>query len=263
MRIAGAWNTYGGIGDLQTPYDVAVVMPTIGRKEGAEAIRSIFRQINVPRIQVLIGVDQLDGELSHLIDALDECPEHITAHLFYPGYSTSMRHGGVHLAHDGGALRTILSLLANSKYVAYLDDDNWWEETHLYRLLHAIQGHAWAFSLRHFVHPDTRKTICIDDWESVGPGKGIFVEKFGGWVDPNCLMIDKLTCWSILPLWTIPMNGDVTRLTADRNVYHLLQTHSAPGQSNSATTFYVLRCSDILHPLRLQAMGENFERAAS
>jgi len=54
------------------------------------------------------------------------------------GYSTSVLNSGIHLASSGGALRSILTYCANSRYVAYLDDDNWWDETHQPSLLAAI-----------------------------------------------------------------------------------------------------------------------------
>ena len=66
-----------------------------------------------------------------------------------------MRHGGLHPAYDGGVLRCVLTYLANSRYVAYLDDDNWWADNHLSSMLAAIKDHHWAYALRWFVHPDT------------------------------------------------------------------------------------------------------------
>jgi glycosyltransferase involved in cell wall biosynthesis len=152
------WKVYGNIDEPQKPYDVSVVMPSIGRKEIIKAISSIFQQ-NVNRIQVLIGIDKPQESLLFLDEFLQNCPNHITVNIFYPGYSTSVRHGGITLAKDGGALRSTLTQLANSKYVAYLDDDNWWDSTHLSDLLSAIKNKARAFSLRYFVHPHSKKNL--------------------------------------------------------------------------------------------------------
>ena len=93
-------------------------------------------------------------------------------------------------AHDGGVLRGVLSYLASRPFVACLDDDNWWRPDHL-RLLRGILE---ACSLRWFVHPQSRRSICVDQRETVGPGRGIFQERFGGFVDPSCLMLNKVTC---------------------------------------------------------------------
>ena len=98
--------------DLQRPVDVAVIMPTIIRSTMKEALQSVFRQA------------------------------HCCVNVIYPGYSTSVRHGGLHPAYDGGVLRCVLTYLANSRYVAYLDDDNWWADNHLSSMLAAKPGPA-------------------------------------------------------------------------------------------------------------------------
>lgn len=250
-HIPGQWSTFGNTDDLQSIFDVAVVMPTIGRSEVLHAVKSVFAQTGVARIQLLIGLDKPGVGISDLLALLATCPAHITVNLFYPGYSTNVRHGGVHPTQDGGALRSILTCLANAKYVAYLDDDNWWGETHLCDLLKAIENHAWAYSLRWFVDPNTKEPLCVDEWESVGIGRGVFYLKFGGFVDPNCLMIDKVACWPCVSLWTLPLANNARGMSADRNIYHFLQNHSKPGQTNNATTFYTLNPTDGLHADRL------------
>jgi hypothetical protein len=256
------WTVFGNTDGMQQPFDAAVVMPSIGRAEVLKAVQSVYDQTCVQRIQLLIGVDKAIGDLSPLIALLNETPAHVTPCLFYPGYSTSVRHGGVTRSCDGGSLRTSLTFLANTQYVAYLDDDNWWAPEHLRQLLTAIEGRAWAFSYRWFVHPVSKKAICVDGWESVGPGKGVFVEKFGGFVDPNCLMLDKLVCWAGIGLWTQPLINDTKGMAADRNVYNYLQNHSEPGRTGNATAFYVLDPADGMHPYRMQGFGDRYAAMA-
>ena len=262
MDLAPQWSVFGNTHEMQQPYSAAVVMPTIGRAEAVAAIKSVYAQQGLARIQLLIGVDRPGADIAQLLAALKGCPNHVTAHLFYPGYSTSVRHGGTYAARDGGALRATLTMLANTQYVAYLDDDNWWAPTHLCALRTAIEGRAWAFSLRYFVHARSRKTVCIDEWESLGPGKGAYAERFGGFVDPNCLMIDKLACWDCIALWNIPLIGDDKGMSADRNIYNFLQHHSVPGSSGEASVYYALDENDIMHPQRLEVMGARYELAA-
>jgi hypothetical protein len=261
--LAPGWHVYGDDKKLQIPFDVAVVMPTIGRESILEAVKSIYAQTNVARIQLLIGVDTPGGDFIRLQELLDAAPPHVTPCLFYPGYSTSVRHGGLHPARDGGSLRTTLSYMANARYIAYLDDDNWWAPAHLRLMLHAINGRDWAFALRWFVHPDSRQPVCIDDWESVGPGRGDFVQKFGGWVDPNCLMIDKLACEPVLRWWSIPLPGDPVAMSADRHIYHWLQKKSAPGETNQASVYYAMQPEDDIHSYRLQHMGSRYAAVSS
>jgi len=109
-------------------------------------------------------------------------------------------------------------------------------------------------SLRWFVDPETGRPLCIDEWESVGPASGMFVSKFGGFVDPNCLMIDKLACEPALRLWSRPVSEDMKDrawgMSADRNVCsHLVRQHSV-GWTRRATTFYVLDPASPLFPER-------------
>lgn len=248
--------------DLQTPADVAVVIPSILRPTLGEALDSIFEQSFGGRIQVLVGIDKPVGDIG-MVDALcARRPANVTVQLFYPGYSTSVRHGGVHPARDGGVLRCLLSYLANSRLVAYLDDDNWWDHDHLRQMCRAMERAAWAYAFRWFVHPRSRRPICVDDWESVGPDGGVF-KRQGGWVDPNCLMIDKLACESVIRYWDVPLAGDVTQLTSDRNVFASLRAGFAGASTGRPSVYYVMGLTDGLHPSRLQRMGGLYRLAGS
>ena len=113
-------------------------------------------------------------------------------------------------------------------------------------------GAEWAYSLRWFVHPRSRRPICRDEWESVGPGMG----HFGGWVDPNCLAIDQIACEAVLRWWSIPTGYDSKAMDADRNVFRILSTefHGAPTGQHSV--FYEITETDAQHPYRLSRIGE-------
>ncbi len=246
--------------EMQHPFDAAVVMPSIVRPEIAQALRSIFAQDLNGRIQVLIGLDQL-GDIAPIERACEERPDNCVVQVFWPGYSTSVRHGGLALARDGGALRTMLSYMANSPYIAYLDDDNWWRADHL-RLLYGLMQQAdWAFSLRWFVHPQSRQTVCVDEWESVGPGRGIFQERFNGFVDPNTLMLNKVACADVLPCWTQPLPRDPVGMSADRVVFDNLMRRYRGAGSGEATSFYAMNPNDGLHEPRKARMGPAYQLA--
>ena len=175
-------------------FDVAVVIPTILRPSLVRAVESVLAQDLDGTVQILIGVDASAGDRSLLDDVAAGAPDRFAVTVVDPGYSTSVRHGGLHAARDCGALRATLSYLANSPRIAYLDDDNWWAPDHLSSLLEALGGFDWAYSKRWFVRADNRDPIAVDEWESTGPDCGIFTRRFGGFVDPNCLMIDAVRC---------------------------------------------------------------------
>lgn len=255
------WNAPGV--DPQERAAIAVVIPTILRPSVVRALQSVFAQEFAGRVQILIGIDKPAGTMELLESTCALAPSHCCVQLLYPGYSTSVRHGGPWAARDGGTLRTILSYLANAPLIAYLDDDNWWGLRHLDSLARAIDPVDWAFSLRWFVHPDTARPVCVDQWESVGPDAGIFRERFGGFVDPNCLMIKREPCAAALPLWTIPLPGDEKAMSADRTVFNFLSRERKFATSGAATCFYVVDPTDGLHPLRLQAMGTRYQEAGA
>jgi SAM-dependent methyltransferase len=234
----------------ERPYDVAVVVPTVGRPTLSRALRSVYAQEFPGTIQVLVGVDT--GPAPDWLAALAaEAPPNCAVTVFDPGYSTSVRHGGVHASRDGGALRTILSYAAHSRLVAYLDDDNWWAPDHLAALAAAVAGRAWAYSLRWYVDPDSAEPLCVDRWESVGPDAGCFRDRFGGWADPNCLLIDKLACEPALRLWSVPLPGDPTQLTGDRHVFSDLRLRGPAGGTGRATVYYTLGPGDVMHRRRV------------
>jgi hypothetical protein len=239
-------------GDLQTPFDAAIVITSILRPTLLRAVRSVYRQQFPGRIQVLVGIDKPVGDRGVLEQLARECPEHCALTVIDPGYSTSFRHGGVYPGASGGAMRTVLSYLANSRVVAYLDDDNWFGEDHVRTMREALAGHDYAFSLRWFVERETGEPYCVDEWESVGPNAGTFLTKFGGFIDTNCLMVDKLRCDEALRWWCCPLPGDIRAMSEDRMVFDCLRRNHRGRGTGAATCYYVINPEDCMHPMRTQ-----------
>ena len=235
---------YPDDGDGQAPAAVAVVMPTILRPCVGAAVESVFRQTFPGRIQLLIGVDKAAEPSTLLEAAIERRPGHVSALVLALPYSTSLRHGGVHTALDGGALRTLLSFAANARYVAFLDDDNTFEPDHLASLLEAIRGKAWAYSLRMLVDERTGEALGVDRWDSVGVDRGRFAQQ-GGFVDTNCLLVDKIATARALGRWAESGTGQ-PGLTADRNFFAAIR--GAPhGRVERATVRYGIRPTNVLN----------------
>lgn len=243
---------------LQEPMDVAVIIPTILRPTLRRAVESVYSQNFPGRIHVMVGVDVPTDELP-----LQSPPANCALQVFYPGYSTSVRHGGLAAPGDGGVLRSVLTSLANSRYVAYLDDDNWWAPSHLADLRYGIKrtNAEWGFSLRWYVHPKTNQPVCVDAWESVGPGHGFFAMRLGGFVDPSSLMIDKLACPGVAHCWNFPL-FPADWASEDRQVFRLLSQQHRYFATGNATSFYTLKPDDEMHPIRLNWMGGAYKAAA-
>ncbi len=229
---------------LQQPFDAAVIIQTVLRPTLLQAARSVFAQDRRGRIQILVGIDHAQGDPALIDQIRAECPDHIALTVIDPGYSTSRRHGSLYSNHFGGALRTALSYLANSRFVAYLDDDNWWTPQHLSTMLAAIAGKSWAFSLRSLVDRTRDEVICRDEWESLGPGRGVYVAGFGGWVDTSCLMVDKLACHEVLPAWCL--SRFVHGVGEDRMVFERLK--GLPFGATEQYTVFYRTALDNVHP---------------
>jgi len=245
--------------DLQSPFDVAVVMATVVRPTIAQALRSIFAQRLDGRIQVLVGVDRWQGERGFLAQLIGERPANVSVTLMDLGYSTSRRNGGLYPSSYGGALKTILSYAANSRYVAYLDDDNWYAPDHLASLLEAVQGKEWAFSLRQFVDVASGEALCPDTWESVGPGRGVYAEAQGGFVDTNCYRIDKLACHAVFTEWATTRSAGGTG--GDRQILQRL-IQRPWGTNGRHSVHYRVRLEG-LHPYllwRFRSAGVDLRR---
>lgn len=246
-----------------TRFDAAVVIPTRLRETLPQAVHSVFSQRDAGRIQILIGVDG-DGDREMLTGLHRQCPDNVAITIVDPGYSTSNRNGGLHAAMDCGAMRTVMSYLAHSRHIAYLDDDNWLHNQHLFHLRNAIKGKDWAYGFRWYVDPETDKPCCIDRWESVGPDRGVYAKALGGFVDPNCLMIDKVACEPILRLWSISGKKDGVYLPPDRLVFDALKRHFRAGEARKATAYYRLNPDNDAHVHRLKWIAaERLNEAAS
>jgi len=232
---------------LQTPFDVAVVMTTVVRRSIQQAIRSVFAQQFGGRIQILVGIDKWEGERVILDALIAECPSHVAITIVDLGYSTSRRRGGIYPSHYGGALKTILSYAANSRYVSYLDDDNWYAPDHVASMLKAAAGKAWAFSLRHFVDGRSGEYLCPDTWESMGPGRGVYADAQGGFVDTNCYLLDTQACYDVFPEWAMTRYDGGTG--GDRQILQRLA--GRPWGSNDAPTVFFRATLIAQHPYLL------------
>jgi hypothetical protein len=235
--------------------DVTVVVQTVLRPSLARALESIITQDFKGRIRILVGIDVRRGSAQPIHQLRRKLPNHIELTLIDLGYSTSERHGGIHSNHFGGSLRTILSFAANTRYVCYLDDDDWFAPNHISKLHSALAGKGWGFSHRWFVNAHNLEPMCIDTLENLGPGKGIYAAQ-GGFACPSSLMIDKLMCAPALHAWSIASTaqGD----GEDRMFFSALQQLNLPfACSEVASAYCVIKPEDGLTQIRLDAITQS------
>ena len=230
----------------QAPADVAVVMPTtLGRDTVGRAVASVYQQAFGGRIQLAIGVDVLRGDMAALEDLLERRPANVSALVLALPYSTATRHGGVHNPVDGGSLRAVLSLAANARSVAYLDDDNTWAPQHLALLHQALGGNTYAFSRRMLVDDPTDADLGVDLWHSVGPGRGEYAAT-GGFVDPNCLLVNKVRAAHQFGHWAQTWTGRAGGHGADKRFFASIAAEPF-GEVPQATVRYRIAGDNRLH----------------
>ena len=228
----------------QTPSDVAVIMPTILRPDLTSAVKSIYNQDFKGRIQIAIGVDISAGVLDDFNSLFEARPANVSILISTLPYSTSSRHGGIYWSTDGGALRTILAYASNSEIISFLDDDNEYLPDHISLLYAAIQGKVWSSGQRMLVDQDTLEHLGVDVWDSVGPNRGRF-KGGGGFVDPNCLMVNKTRLEVALAYWARYQFGE-QKETSDRKFFRAI----AGGKYemiNKPTVLYKIRDTNVLH----------------
>jgi glycosyltransferase involved in cell wall biosynthesis len=228
----------------QTPSDVAVIMPTILRPDLTSAVKSIYNQDFKGRIQIAIGVDVSVGNLNDFEELFNARPDNVSILISTLPYSTSARHGGIYRSTDGGSLRTILAYATNSEILAFLDDDNEYLPDHISLLHAAIQGKVWSSGQRILVDQDTLKHLGVDVWDSVGPNRGRFRES-GGFIDPNCLMVNKTKLEVALAYWSRYQFGTEGE-TSDRKFFRAIATGKYE-MVIKPTVLYKIRDTNVLH----------------
>ena len=194
----------GRVGSLlpsDSRFDVAVVLTSNGGAGLGRAIRSVHDQAIDGRVQLLLGIEGSSSQVADAVKSVQRAPKHVTHTLVAPGYSSQASSGGLYSAASGSALRTALSFLANSRYICSLHDTDWFAANHLSSLLSVCREQAWAFTRRWQIDPTNPNKSTEDVTHSLGPGKGYYAARFGGWVHPSALMIDKISCHEMLPKW--------------------------------------------------------------
>jgi hypothetical protein len=98
--------------------------------------------------------------------------------------------------------------------------------------------------------------LGIDTFESIGSGRGVYAVGLGGWVDPNCLMIDKLNCEPVLRCWSAQFPFRGTNWSNDRTVFDALR-HRRWICTGEPSAFYVVHQDDRNHADRMKYLHES------
>ncbi|AWX13217.1 hypothetical protein CEP49_00975 [Mergibacter septicus] len=87
----------------------------------------------------------------------------------------------------GHRIYAAFSHLIQTKYLAYLDQDNWFEPNHIQDCINSLEHHNadWGYALRNIVLSDGR-FVCRDDCQSLGAWQNFYGENM---VDTNAYFL--------------------------------------------------------------------------
>lgn len=142
--------------------NIVVVTPTIGSKKLVDAVNSVKNQDykNVQHLLVIDGVEHLHL-VNNVIDNISTYPN-----LNFMTLPYNVGKNGFY----GHRVYAAISHLLNCDYIAFLDEDNWYDENHISSLVDLIesdQSYDFVYSLRKIWNNDKSKNVD-DCCESLG-----------------------------------------------------------------------------------------------
>jgi glycosyltransferase involved in cell wall biosynthesis len=201
---------------------VTVIIATIGKPTLRRAVESVLNQTH-KNVRCMVVVD---GE-GYEMDAGDA---------IYGKYGLDNKHWDMkridtlQLPQNTGAngyrcfrIYGAIPFLVNTDWIAYLDDDNWFEPEHIANCVEACKSGPldWCFTLRNIWHND--KLLCPDHCESVG--------LWPAWHDPaqrhidtNCFFMRREMAVAVGPHWHRSRFDDkgIVQVSADTVVANVL-----------------------------------------
>lgn len=166
---------------------ITVVTPTTGNKTLEQAIHSVQAQ-TYQNIQHLIVIDGQYPDAEQIVSRFQTVD---VVRLPYPTGTNRF---------NGHRIYGASGFLAKGEYLAFLDEDNWFESNHIDSLYSVIQaGNTWAYSLRK-IFDQSGKFICHDDCESLGKWPTVMSpEDF--LIDVNCYLLPRQWALNTSYLW--------------------------------------------------------------
>lgn len=195
---------------------VTVITPTTGAPYLRQAIESVKNQ-TYDNIQHLVVVD---GQPKGRVVAR-EYPHIDLIDLPYP---TGLDRFNGHRIYGASVY------LAKGDLVCFLDEDNYYDYTHIESLVNVIQkGNDWAYSLRKIVDKNGNH-VCMDDCESLGKWESCIGDYF---VDVGCFFLPKMLAIQTSPIWYRKAREPGVP-EVDRMLTHVLRNNNLKYDTNAA-----------------------------
>ncbi|KAF6252140.1 hypothetical protein COO60DRAFT_1644264 [Scenedesmus sp. NREL 46B-D3] len=145
-------------------------------------------------------------------------------------------------------------LAPDCDWVAMLDEDNWFAETHIQHMLQAAGGPSteWVHSLRQ-VCSDAGELLVEDNCESLGLLRACWDRPGEHFVDTSCLLLRKDVARSLTALWGTPLISDrllsaelVRTRKGATSLHHSLCYSIGPTHSSGITADYFRQGNAVL-----------------
>ena len=153
---------YNFVNQSSEPKTVTVITPTIGQEYLLKAIDSVSKQTYAHTKHLVV----IDG--SQFVDKVT----HLNISEYYLTLQTTVspeNTGGTGGNFYGHRVYAGYPHLINSDYIAFLDEDNWYEPNHIETLVNTLESknYDWVYSMRSFYKPDG-EFVAPDCCESLG-----------------------------------------------------------------------------------------------
>lgn len=172
---------------------VTVITATTGSKYLEDCIRSVQNQTyeNIQHLIFIDGKERKDAALK-IIEKFDKT-EHID--LIQLPYPTGADGWNGHRMYAAG------TYLGEGNYFSFLDDDNYFEPTHIESMLDNVtkRPNFWSYSLRNIVDENSN-FVCQDNCESLGKWHTI-IAQHDYFVDVNCYLLPRDLATAMTPVW--------------------------------------------------------------
>jgi len=197
---------------------VVVVTPTTGTQYLAKCIESVQRQtlLGTTHLIVVDGPEHAEKVYTIVESFLHTMPLHVMVLPFPAGADGWLGH----------RIYASMAMLLDYDYIAYLDEDNFYEPDHLELLHHLLVQEKldWTFSLRKIL--DTQGTfLTLDNCESLGNMSHTVLAWDDFLVDTSCYFLTKHVAQAMAPHWMY--RARTGGLEADRSVCRFLLDHES------------------------------------
>jgi len=164
---------------------ISIITPTTGKKSLYRLINSIRNQ-KVSYEHILLWDDKREDDFYRLNKEIDaKSPYDMEDN---NTYSLVLKGNCVLGQASGSALRAVGLMAAKGDYVAFADDDVWYDDDHFRNILPLLDSKEWAYCRRK-IYGQNKGYIGIDNFESVGNSLDRKVPY--EMVDNNCMIFNR------------------------------------------------------------------------